>query len=176
MSNNLGGTQRLCSIMETRQLRIKLLAVAEEEPPGGARDPEEWRLLEELFDRRPFMVAARETCQPQQALLRARLRIWSEPDSGAADVILTTGGTGLAPKDRMPEATAEVIERALPGIPDLIRLACLRTEPGVALHRLEAGVRQQTLIINLPASTALLERCLGHVARILPAAVAELHP
>lgn len=155
--------------MESRQLRIKLLAVAEEGDDENT-GPEAWRVLGEHLDRPPFLIASRKVCQPQQALLRAQLRIWSEPAKNAADLILTTGGTGLGLKDRMPEATAEVIERYLPGIPDLIRLACLRTDPGLAFERLEAGMRQQTLIINLPASPALLTCCLPHLLRLLPRA------
>lgn len=161
--------------MEPRQLHVNFLAI---EDPAGRDEggPGEWDIMRELLDRPPFLLGPAETCPPQQALIRARLRIWSEPASSSADVILTTGGTGLLPRDRMPEATAEVIERSLPGIPDLIRLACLRADPAAALERFEAGVRQRTVIINLPADAELLKRCLPHVVRILPAAVSGLNP
>ncbi len=73
-------------------------------------------------------------------------------DTGENDIILTTGGTGFAPRDVTPEATLSVIEKNAPGLPELMRLESLKKTPHAALSRSVAGIRKQTLIINLPGS------------------------
>jgi molybdenum cofactor synthesis domain-containing protein len=71
----------------------------------------------------------------------------------APDLVLTTGGTGLGPRDRTPEATAAVCERLVPGIPEALRAGSLRVTPHGMLSRGVAGVRGRTLVVNLPGST-----------------------
>jgi molybdopterin adenylyltransferase len=78
------------------------------------------------------------------------LRSWSDKDN--LDLILTTGGTGPAPRDRTPEATRAVLEFEIPGIPEAMRAAVRDRVPTAALTRGIAGVRGHTLIINLPGS------------------------
>ncbi|MDD2212043.1 MAG: molybdopterin-binding protein [Clostridia bacterium] len=73
-------------------------------------------------------------------------------DEGKADIIFTTGGTGLSSRDVTPEATRKVIEREVPGIPEAMRWASLQVVPQTMLSRAIAGIRGQTLIINLPGS------------------------
>jgi molybdenum cofactor synthesis domain-containing protein len=73
-------------------------------------------------------------------------------DSGEIDLILTTGGTGLSPRDFTPEATKDVIEREVPGIPEAMRLRSLEITPRGMLSRSTAGIRGRTLIVNLPGS------------------------
>ena len=75
---------------------------------------------------------------------------WSDRD--IADLILTTGGTGVSPRDVTPEATAQVCGRMIPGIGELMRLESLKITPMAALSRSVAGIRKQSLIINLPGS------------------------
>ena len=78
------------------------------------------------------------------------LSAWADADK--ADLILTTGGTGVSPRDVTPEATMKVVERLIPGIGELMRLKSLEKTPMASLSRAVAGVRGQTLIINLPGS------------------------
>jgi molybdenum cofactor synthesis domain-containing protein len=74
-------------------------------------------------------------------------------DGDAADLVLTTGGTGLSPRDVTPEATRVVIEREAPGIAERLRVTAIETFPRAALSRGLAGVRNRTLVVNLPGST-----------------------
>jgi len=78
------------------------------------------------------------------------LSAWADADK--ADLILTTGGTGVSPRDVTPEATMKVVERVIPGIGELMRLRSLDKTPMASLSRAVAGIRGQALIINLPGS------------------------
>ena len=80
----------------------------------------------------------------------ALLTKWADADS--ADLILTTGGTGVSPRDITPEATLQVVERVIPGLGELMRLKSLDKTPMASLSRAVAGIRGQSLIINLPGS------------------------
>jgi len=87
-------------------------------------------------------------------------------DEGSADLIVTTGGTGLAPRDVTPEATAAVIDRAVPGIPEAMRAESMKITPHGMLSRGIAGIRKRTLIINLPGSPKAVKE---NLSSILPA-------
>ncbi len=80
----------------------------------------------------------------------AVLTEWADTD--AADLILTTGGTGVSPRDTTPEATLQVLQRVIPGLGELMRLKSLEKTPMASLSRAVAGIRNQSLIINLPGS------------------------
>ncbi|MEU8462449.1 MogA/MoaB family molybdenum cofactor biosynthesis protein [Streptomyces sp. NPDC029003] len=90
------------------------------------------------------------------------------------DVILTTGGTGISPTDRTPDATARVLDYEIPGIPQAIRAEGLDKVATAALSRGLAGVAGHTLIVNLPGSTGGVRDGLAVLARILPHAVDQL--
>ncbi len=96
--------------------------------------------------------------------IEAALRGWA--DGGSADLILTTGGTGLAPRDITPEATRAVIEREVPGIPEVMRAASMQKTPFAMLSRMVAGTRGRSLIINLPGSPKAVRE---NLEAILPA-------
>jgi len=95
-------------------------------------------------------LAARELVSDDGPAIIGLLAGWC--DSDVADLILTTGGTGLSPTDVTPEATRVVIEREAPGIAERIRSLALTTFPRAALSRGVAGARNRTLIVNLPGS------------------------
>jgi len=92
-------------------------------------------------------------------------------DRGDVLLILTAGGTGLAPRDVTPEATRDVIERDAPGIAELIRARSLAITPHAALSRAIAGVRGTTLIVNLPGSPKAVKEAIGFLAPVLPHAL-----
>ena len=84
------------------------------------------------------------------AVIAATLQEWS--DSGRFDLILTTGGTGVSPRDVTPDATMQVLDRAIPGFGEAMRMKSLEKTPHAMISRAVAGIRGKTLIINLPGS------------------------
>jgi molybdenum cofactor synthesis domain-containing protein len=96
-------------------------------------------------------VAATEIISDDRELISSKLRMYSDRDD--INLILTTGGTGFAPRDNTPEATREVIEKEAPGLAELMRLKSLDQTPLAPLSRSVCGIRGRTLIINLPGST-----------------------
>ena len=92
-------------------------------------------------------------------------------DSGCADLLVTTGGTGFSARDCMPEATARVCERLVPGIPEAMRWYSLQITPRAMLSRAAAGIRGSTLIVNLPGSPKAVKENLSAVVETLSHAV-----
>jgi molybdopterin adenylyltransferase len=92
-------------------------------------------------------------------------------DSGTANVILTSGGTGLGPRDRTPQATAAVLDYEVPGIAEAIRAAAIPTVRTAMLSRALAGVRHRTLIVNLPGNPRAVAESLAVISGVLPHAL-----
>lgn len=88
-----------------------------------------------------------------------------------ADLVLTTGGTGFGPRDVTPEATRDVIEKEIPGIPEAMRMASFAKAPNSVLSRSVAGIRKNSLIINLPGSPKGVRENLGVVIGVIPHAI-----
>ena len=89
-------------------------------------------------------------------------------DSGTAELILTTGGTGFSPRDITPEATEDIIDRRVPGIPEAMRAYSMTITKRAMLSRSTAGIRKKTLIINLPGSKKAVEESLSFIIAQLP--------
>jgi molybdopterin adenylyltransferase len=102
-----------------------------------------------------------------------RLLAWCDGD--VADLVLTTGGTGLSPRDNTPEATRAVLEREAEGIAERLRVACIDSFPRAALSRGVAGSRHRTLIVNLPGSPSGVRDALAALAPIVEHAVEIVH-
>ncbi len=104
--------------------------------------------------------------------LRDTLVMWA--DSGDMDLILTTGGTGFAPRDVTPEATRMIVDRLAPGLAEAMRYESLKITPHAMLSRSVAGIRGRVLIVNLPGSPkaarenlAVIQPVLGHAIQLL---------
>jgi molybdenum cofactor synthesis domain-containing protein len=136
---------------------------------AGEREDRSGPLLSELIEARGWKVYETAVLPDNQEILETRLKEWADQDS--VDVILTTGGTGFAPRDRTPEATLNVIDRAAPGLAEVMRMASLRKTPYAMLSRAVAGIRNRTLIINLPGSPRGAKENFQAVLEVLPHAV-----
>ena len=91
------------------------------------------------------------------------------------NVVFTTGGTGLGPRDVTPEATVSVCERIVPGLGEMMRAEGLKKTPNAILSRGIAGIRKNTLIVNLPGSPKAVRECLEMILAVLPHAVEMMH-
>jgi molybdenum cofactor synthesis domain-containing protein len=119
-----------------------------------------------------FQMAALKIVPDDYEAIVAQLMAWS--DEQRLDLILTTGGTGLSPRDVTPEATLAVAQRLVPGLPEAMRAAGLAKTPYAMLSRGVAAIRGATLIINLPGSPKGARENLEAVLPALPHALEKL--
>src|SRR5260370_31467644 len=139
--------------------RALVLTISDSAAAGKREDrggPEARRILTEAG----FEVAAVEVLPDERSQIESRLRRAS--DEGFR-LVVTSGGTGLWPRDVTPEATLAIIDRHVPGIAELMRLESLKVTPRAALSRAVSGIRQSTFLINFPGSLKGVRQCLPSV-------------
>jgi molybdopterin adenylyltransferase len=125
--------------------------------------------LADLVRAQGWRVAQTAIVPDDLEILRDTLSRWV--DSGEMDILLTTGGTGFAPRDVTPEATGLVIDRIAPGLAESMRFESLKSTPHAMLSRAAAGIRGRVLIINLPGSPKAAVENFQVVMSVLPHAV-----
>lgn len=152
-------------------MRAALLTVSTSKARGEGEDESGARLAA-FATGLGLEIAAQEIVADDQWRILARLRHFS--DQLGADLILTSGGTGLSPDDVTPEATREAIDREAPGIAEAMRAASRPHSPHWMLSRGIAGARGTSLIINFPGSPRSIDQCGEAIAAALPHALALL--
>lgn len=138
----------------------------------GEREDLSGPTLERWLAEREVTVLHTELIPDDFDTIFVKLEGWA--DSGAFDLILTTGGTGVAPRDVTPDATRRIVEREIPGFGEVMRRASLEKTPHAMISRAVAGIRNRTLIINLPGSPGGAVENLEAVWPAVPHAVAKI--
>lgn len=149
-------------------VRTAILTVSDS-GAAGKREDGSVQEIRRILQGGPFVEVDYQVVPDEQAMIRAKLRLWCDKDG--IDLVLTTGGTGLAQRDRTPEATREVIEREVPGLAELMRAHGVASSPRAALSRGLVGVRRRTLVVNLPGSPRGAGEALEAVVAVLPHAI-----
>lgn len=130
-------------------MRVGILTVSDA-CHRGEREDRSGDVIRRWCGERDYQVAARDVVPDETSAIVPRLAEWC--DAGDVDLLLTTGGTGVAPRDVTPEATRTVVEREVPGVAEEIRRRGLDSTPYSILSRGRVGVRGRTLVVNLPGS------------------------
>lgn len=147
------------------QIRAAVLTVSDKGYHGERVDASGPLLAERLS---AIAIVVEQALVPDEPeMISAALRRLSTK----AELVISTGGTGLAPRDRTPEATLVVLDRLVPGIPELLRAKGARKTPTATLSRGVAGQIGKTLIINLPGSTRAVDEGMDALLPILPHAI-----
>lgn len=151
--------------------RVGILTISDAGSKGERLDTS-GDAISETMARQGFHQVHRDIVPDERELVSERLAQWC--DEGEVDVVLTTGGTGLGPRDVTPEATLAVIEFEVSGISEALRTQTLQKTPMAMLSRSVAGVRSGCLIINLPGSPAGVRECLEVAVPVIPHALEML--
>lgn len=131
----------------------------------GEREDKSTGVIEEILLENKFEVSKKVLIPDEYHVIVDELR--KICDNKEADLILTTGGTGFSKRDVTPEATMEVVEREVPGIPEAMRYYSLQITPKAMLSRAKAGIKGETLIVNLPGSPKACKENLGFILKPL---------
>ncbi len=135
----------------------------------GQRYDESGKVIRDSVSLLDSRVVKYEIVPDEVDIITSKLAEWA--DEGSVDIILTTGGTGLGPRDVTPEATLSIVDKAVPGFTEAMRIKTFDTTPSAILSRAVAGVRKRCLIINLPGSPKAVRECLGVILPAIPHAV-----
>ena len=127
----------------------------------GKREDLSGPAIKEIVEREGYQVVSMDILPDDRFMLSRRMA--QIADENLAELILTTGGTGFSPRDVMPEATEDITERKVPGIPEAIRAYSMTITSRAMLSRATAGIRKKTLIINLPGIPKAVKESLEYI-------------
>lgn len=139
---------------------------------SGVRRDESGEVLAALLRDIGAEVVAKEILPDDSALIAEKLRTYADRED--VNLIMTTGGTGVAPRDNTPEATRAVIEREVPGLSEAMRVETLKQTPMAMISRGVCGTRSGALIVNLPGSPLAVRQCFDVIRPVLRHTVALL--
>lgn len=135
----------------------------------GQRQDTSGAVIREMSASLDSRVVNYEIVPDETDVIARKLTEWA--DSGSVDVILTTGGTGLGPRDVTPEATLSLVDKTVPGFTEAMRAETSHRTPSAILSRAVAGIRGKCLIINLPGNPKAVRECLEVILPVIPHAV-----
>ena len=153
----------------TDQPRVGILTISDRSARGERADASGPLIHSIIIERLKWVVAIEHIVPDERAIIRETLRAWC--DDLKLNLILTTGGTGFAPRDVTPEATRDVIEREAPGLAEAMRADSLQKTPHAMLSRAVCGLRGHALIANLPGSPKAVRENLETILPAIPHAI-----
>ena len=127
----------------------------------GKREDLSGPAILEIVEKNGYKVVSMDILPDDRAILSKKMA--EIADNNTAELILTTGGTGFSPRDIMPEATEDIIDRRVPGIPEAMRAYSMTITKRAMLSRATAGIRKKTLIVNLPGSPKAVKESLEYI-------------
>ena len=146
-------------------MRAKILVLSDA-ASRGERPDQSGAAVRELLEANGWQVAAIEILPDELSVIRQRLEALTDADD--CDIVVTAGGTGVAPRDVTPEATRAVIEKEIPGLPEVMRAEGTKKTRRAALSRGIVGVRKGKLIVNLPGSPRGAHESMESIVDLLP--------
>lgn len=127
----------------------------------GEREDLSGPAIREIVEKNGYKVVSMDILPDDRAILSKKMA--EIADNNTAELILTTGGTGFSPRDIMPEATEDIIDRRVPGIPEAMRAYSMTITKRAMLSRATAGIRKKTLIVNLPGNPKAVKESLEYI-------------
>ncbi len=161
----------MCPHHSSKMFTLGILTVSDK-GSRGEREDQSGRAIQETLASLDANLVKYDVVPDEGEVISSRLIEWV--DKEGIDLILTTGGTGLTPRDVTPEATLAVVDRLVPGFVEAMRAESLKVTPTAMLSRAVCGIRGRSLIINLPGSPKAVRECIEVILPALPHAIETL--